>query len=405
MPKFKWVGFNKDGKKQSGEIEADSERQAKKALRRQGIKPKTVEKPSALEIDLGQLLVDKGFIKAFKQEELVKFTSQLSTLINAGVPILECLEILYKQQRNPNFKSMIRRISEEVGGGKSLYDAMNAQKGFDRLYINLVKAGEAGGILDSILNKLASHMENQQRIKSQVKGALMYPAIVVVVGIGVIIGLMVFVVPQFVGMLTDTGQEIPWVTQVVIDTSEFFQKYTLLLMPVLIVAAFFGLNFIKTPEGKPMWDKFMMRLPLFGQLVIKGNLASFTRTLSTMLGAGVSILESLDICIQTLDNSVIAKDLEQVKKSVTEGKAITEPLTRITYFPELVAQMIKVGESTGNLDSMLMKVSDVFEKELENVIGTMTKMIEPLILVGLGGIIGFVLIAMYLPVFMSAGGA
>lgn len=405
MANYKWEGFTKEGKKTTGEIEADTEKQAKLFLRRQGIRPKKVIPPSVFEVDLGRLMVDKGILKPFKTEEIVKFTSQLSTLINAGVPILECLEILYKQQKNPILKSIIKKISEDVGGGKSLFEAMEGQKGFDRLYINLVKAGEAGGILDTILSKLAKHMENQQKIKSEVKGALMYPAIVTVVGIGVIIGLMIFVVPQFVGMLSDTGQQIPWVTQVVIDTSEFFQKYTLISAPIVIAFVIFMLSWIKTPEGKPVFDAFIMKVPLFGQLVIKGNLASFTRTLATMLTAGVSIIESLEICIQTLDNTVIAKDLEKVKKAVTEGKSITEPLSRITYFPDMVSQMIKVGESTGNLDEMLTKVSDVFEKELEVVIGTLTKMIEPLILVGLGGIIGFVLIAMYLPMFMSAGGA
>jgi type IV pilus assembly protein PilC len=195
------------------------------------------------------------------------------------------------------------------------------------------------------------------------------------------------------------------VTQVVIDTSEIFQKYTLLMLPILAALIIFILSYIKTPEGKVIYDRVVMKTPMFGQLVVKSNLASFTRTLSTMLSSGVSIIESLEICIETLDNTQIAKDIEKVRKAVTEGKSITEPLTRISYFPDLVAQMIKVGESTGNLDSMLLKVSDVFERELEVIIGTLTKMIEPLILVGLGGVIGFVMIAMYLPMFMSAGGA
>jgi type IV pilus assembly protein PilC len=407
MANYKWIGFTKDGKKTNGEIEADSEKQAKMFLRRQGIKPREVQAPSPFEIDLGRLLVDRGIIKPFKQEELVKFTTQLSTLINAGVPILECMEILSKQQKNPFLKSIIKKISDDVGGGKSLYEALevHSSKGFGKLYVNLVKAGEAGGILDTILEKLGKHMENQERIRGAVKGAMMYPAIVSVVGTGVVIGLMVFVVPQFVGMLTDSGQAIPWVTQVVIDTSEIFQKYTLLMLPILAALIIFILSYIKTPEGKVIYDRVVMKTPMFGQLVVKSNLASFTRTLSTMLSSGVSIIESLEICIETLDNTQIAKDIEKVRKAVTEGKSITEPLTRISYFPDLVAQMIKVGESTGNLDSMLLKVSDVFERELEVIIGTLTKMIEPLILVGLGGVIGFVMIAMYLPMFMSAGGA
>lgn len=405
MAIYKWTGFTKDGKKTNGEVDADSEREVKKILRRQGIRPRKVIAPSVLELDLGQLLVDKGILKPFNQEELGKFTEQLSTLINAGVPILECLEILYKQQKNAALKKTIRQISDEVGSGKALAEALEGKVGFGKLYVNLVKAGEAAGILDSILTKLGEHMENQRKIKGQVKGALMYPAIVCVVGSGVIMALMILVVPQFVGMLTDSGQAIPFVTQVVINASDFFRNYTLLAMPVVAAAIIFILQYIKTPEGKVHFDIFLMRMPMFGQLVIKSNLASFTRTLSTMLSSGVSIIDSLEICIETLDNSVIAKDLQKVQKAVVEGKQITEPLTRISYFPDLVAQMIKVGEATGNLDAMLMKVSVVFEKELEEVIGGITKMIEPLILVGLGGIIGFVLIAMYLPMFMSAGGA
>jgi type IV pilus assembly protein PilC len=405
MAKYKWKGVTKDGKKSEGEVEANSEREVKRILRRQGMRPRKIDAPSILDVDLGQFLVDRGILKAFTQAELCKFTNQLSTLINAGVPILECLEILGKQQKNPSLKTIIRQISDEVGGGKALYESIEGKSGFDKLYVNLVKAGEAAGILDTILTKLGEHMENQERIKGQVKGALMYPTIVCIIGAGVILALMIFVVPQFVGMLTDTGQEIPWVTRVVIAASDFFRNYTLVAMPVVALAGVFVVQYIKTPEGKVHFDIFMMKLPMFGQLVIKSDLTSFTRTLSTMLSSGVSIIESLDVCIQTLDNSVIAKDLSKVKKAVIEGKAITEPLARISYFPDLVAQMIKVGEATGNLDAMLMKVSVVFEKELEEVIGGLTKMIEPLILVGLGGIIGFVLIAMYLPMFMGAGGA
>lgn len=405
MGVFKYTGFTKDGKKVDGEIDADTEREVKKMLRRKGIRPRKITAPSVLDVDLGAFLVDKGILKPFGMDDLVKFTTQLSTLINAGVPILECLEILAKQQKNPYLKKIVRQIIDEVGGGKALADAIEGKVGFDKLYCNLVRAGETAGILDTILTKLAEHMETSQEIKKQVKGALMYPAVVSCIGFGVVWALMIFVVPQFVGMLTDTGQEVPLVTQIVINVSDFFRNYTLVAVPVAVVLVIFVLQYIKTPEGKIQLDVLMMKLPMFGQLVIKSNLTSFTRTLSTMLGAGVSIIDALEICIETIDNSVIAKDLSKVKKAVTEGKAITEPLLRISYFPDLVGQMIKVGESTGNLDTMLLKVSDVFEKELKEVIEGLTKLVEPLILVGLGGVIGFVMIAMYLPMFMGAGGA
>lgn len=404
MAKYRYIGFTGEGKKVENTIEADTVRDAKRVLRRQNIRATKIMEPSFFEADLGQFLVDKGLARPFGRVELMRFTRQLSILINAGVPILECMEILHKQEQNMVLKRVIKSISTQIEEGKSLFDAMSQQHGFDKLYCALVKAGESAGILDSILNKLAEFLEKAEKLKKQVKSALTYPVIVIFVGIVVIFGLMTFVVPQFVGILKESNQEIPWVTQTVIDISNFFQNYTLLLIAGLVAAAMIFINFIKTKEGKQVWDRFTMKAPLFGMLVIKGNLGAFTRTLATMLAAGVPIIDSLEICIETLDNTQIAKDLTRVRKAVIEGKSITDPLSRITYFPPLVTQMIKVGESTGNLDQMLVKVADVFEDEVEELVGNLTKLIEPIILVVLGGIIGFVLIAMYLPIFMSAGG-
>lgn len=404
MPKFKYIGFTAQGKKVESTIEADTEKDAKRILRRQNIRTTKVTAPSFFEADLGQWMVDKGLARPFGRAELMRFTRQLAILINAGVPILECLEILNKQEQNPVLKRVVKNVSMQVEEGKSLYESLSQQQGFDKLYCNLVKAGEAAGILDSILNKLAEFLEKQEKLKKQVKSALTYPVIVLLVGFVVIFGLMTFVVPQFVGMLTESGQEIPWVTQTVIDVSDFFRNYTLLLIAAIVAGTMFFLNFIKTREGKIQWDRFTMKVPLFGLLIIKGNLGAFTRTLATMLSAGVPIIDSLEICIDTLDNTQIAKDLNKVRQAVIEGKSITEPLSRIAYFPPLVTQMMKVGESTGNLDTMLVKVADVFQEEVEELVSNLTKLIEPFILVFLGGLIGFVLIAMYLPIFMSAGG-
>lgn len=404
MAKFKYVGFTPDGKKIEDAIDAESIREAKKLLKRQNIRATRVSEASIFEADLGQFLVEMGLSRPFGRVEIMRFTRQLSILINAGVPILECMEILYKQEQNLVLKKVIKNVSIQIEEGKSLYDAMSNQQGFDKLYCSLVKAGESAGILDTILNKLAEFLEKAEKLKKQVKSALTYPVIVVIVGIVVIFGLMTFVVPQFVDILKDSNQEIPWITQVVIDISHFFQNYTLLLIAGMVAFAMIFMNYIKTKEGKQAWDRFTMKAPLFGMLVIKGNLGSFTRTLATMLAAGVPIIDALEICIETLDNTQIAKDLKKVRKAVIEGKSITEPLSRIAYFPPLVTQMIKVGEATGNLDSMLVKVADVFEEEVEELVGNLTKLIEPLILVVLGGIIAAVLIAMYLPIFMSAGG-
>ncbi len=404
MPKYRYIGFTGEGRKVENSIEAETVRDAKRILRRQNIRATKIIEPSFFEADLGQFMVDKGLARPFGRVELMRFTRQLAILINAGVPILECMEILHKQEQNMVLKRVIRNITTQIEEGKSLFDAMSQQQGFDKLYCALVRAGESAGILDNILNKLAEFLEKAEKLKKQVKSALTYPVIVIIVGIAVVFGLMTFVVPQFVGILQESNQEIPWVTQTVMDISAFFQNYTLLLLAGIVAFFMIFVNFIKTKEGKKAWDRFTMKVPLFGMLIIKGNLGSFTRTLSTMLAAGVPIIDSLEICIETLDNTQMAKDLTKVRKAVIEGKSITDPLGRISYFPPLITQMIKVGESTGNLDQMLLKVADVFEEEVEELVGNMTKLIEPLILVVLGGIIGFVLIAMYLPIFMSAGG-
>lgn len=402
---YKYQGVNAEGKKVEGEIEGKDTSHVKRILRRQGIKARKVTAPSPLDIDLGMWMVDKGLSKPFGLLELNKFTRQLSILIDAGVPIMESLEILGKQEKNPSLRRSIASIVENVGSGKALAESMEKEKGFSKLYVSLVKAGEAAGILDGILNKLSEFMEKQQAIKKKVKKALTYPVIVVCIGIIVTWGLMVFVVPQFVGMLKDSNQEIPAVTQLVINISNFFQEYTLLMIPLGFVSSIVFVNYIKTKQGKIAWDRFTMKAPLFGSLIIKGGLSGFSRTLSTMLGAGVPLIESLDICIDTLDNTQMAKDIRGVREAVIKGKSITEPLGRISYFPPLVNQMVKVGESTGNLDEMLMKVADVFEEETNDVIDQITSLIEPIILVGLGTVIGTVLIAMYLPIFMAAGGA
>jgi type IV pilus assembly protein PilC len=403
MGNWRWQGLDKNGKRSSGSIDAGSEKEARRLLRSQGVRPQSVSPPSILEFDITEWMVERGLAKPFGVKDLAGFTRQLSIMVGAGIPILECLEILTKSMTNPTLRKAIKNIHREVGEGKSISDAMSKQTGFTRLYCNLVKAGEAGGILEGILNKLNEHMERQEKTKSQVKSALTYPTIVVLVGIGVIWAMLVFVVPQFVSMLTDTGQDIPAITQFVIDTSDFMGEYTLTGIPILAVMGFLLSSYTKTPSGKIVFDSIIMKVPLFGGIIIKGNLASFSRTLSTMLSAGVSLIDSLDICIETVDNAVIVNDLKLVRKKVVEGKTLTEPLLKISYFPEMVVQMVRVGESTGNVDQMLEKIASVFEAEVSALVEGMTKLIEPLIIVVLGGVIATILVAMYLPMFMAAG--
>jgi len=405
MGNWRYEGFDKDGKKVEGSLDASSDKEVRRLLRTRGVRPKKIIAPSLLEFDIGEWLVAKGFAQAFGFKELARFTKNLSTMIEAGVPIIASLEILYKSEKNPSLKRSIKNIARDVEEGKTIAEALSRQKGFDKLYCNLVKAGEAGGILDKILIKLTEHMEKIMKTRAAIKSALTYPVIVVIVGVAVIWGLLVFVVPQFVDMLANTGQEPPWVTQAVVNSSEIIGEYTPMAIPIVIISIVLLSAYIKTSTGKLIYDKVTMNIPIFGSIIIKGNLSTFARTLSTMLSSGVSLIDSLDIVIETVDNKVISKDLTMVKNKVIEGKTLTEPLETIRYFPEMVAQMIKVGEQTGRIDQMLERVADVFEEEVSALVGEMTKMIEPLIIVVLGGIVAFILVAMYLPIFMSAGGA
>lgn len=406
MATWKYIGVDKDRKTVSGELEVGSMKEARQKLRNEGIRPKKITPPSILEVDLGELMVKAGLAKPFTKLELLSFTRQLGVMIDAGVPILQCLEILYKSQKNPSFKKIIKKVAEDIGAGKSLSEALALQDkySFDNIFVNMIKAGEVGGVLDDAILKLVEFMEKDERTKKAIKSAMTYPAVVSLVGVGVIYGLMVFVIPRFTAILSNSGQKIPAITQFVINTSDFIGEYALLIFVVGFILALFLSKYIKTKEGKPIFDKFMMNLPVFGNIIIKGNLASFTRTLSTMLGSGVSLIDSLDICSTAVDSSIIAQDILQVRKSVAQGETMAEPLLRIKYFPEMVAQMVKIGEQTGEMDAMLRKTASIFEEDVNDSVSNMTKLIEPIVIVVLGGIVAVLLVAMYLPIFLSAGG-
>ncbi len=405
MGKWRWTGVAKDGARVTGEDDVRDKFELKRILKMRGVKPIRLTPPSALEIDLGMWMVENGFAKPFTDLDLMNFTSQMAVMIGSGVPLIQSIEILYKQEKNKVLQLTLRKISTQVAAGKSLSEALREQKGFTEIYCNLVKAGESTGSLDGILNKLSEYLEKVAKIKAQIKSAMTYPSIVMVVGAAVIYTMLMFVVPKFTEMLTDSGQEIPAITQFVIDFSLLLQQFGLVGL-VIVVAAFIALSaYIKTPGGRPYFDRFMMKMPIFGIVVIKGNLAQFTRTMATMLTSGMAIIDSLDICIATVENVVMRADLRKVRMAVEVGKTFAGPLEKIPYFPAMVAQMIRIGEQTGTLDQMLEKVSTIFERDVEASIGAAVKLIEPIILVVLGGIVGTILIAMYLPMFMSAGGA
>ncbi|MBP9673946.1 MAG: type II secretion system F family protein [Bacteriovoracaceae bacterium] len=403
MADWNWEGFDRDGKKAFGIIQADSKEDARKLLRIRHIRVSKLNSPSVLNLDLGTWLISRGFARSVGDKTIASFTKKLSILISAGVPILKSLEILHKQEKNIILKESVRHIAADVGSGKTLSDAMSSHKQFDRLYYSLVRAGEVGGILDNILQRIATYLENQIRIKGKVKSAMLYPAVVTAVGVLLVSFLMTFVVPRFAEMLKGSGQTLPFITQAVLQISSLLRHYGIYIFSFIFILFALFKRYIKTSLGRQFWDRFIMTMPLFGNLVIKANLASFSRTLSTLLSSGVSLIDALDTCAEALDNVVVSKDVRRVRKYITEGKTLSEPLSRIYYFPEMVSQMVKVGESTGKLDEMLAKVADVFDEEVEDMVANLTKLIEPLILLVLGGIVAIILLAMYLPIFMTSG--
>ena len=405
MAKWKYVGLDKNRKKVSGEVEAETMREFRAELKALKVRPTKIVKPSVFSADLGELFVALGMSKGFSQEELTQFFRQLGTMLDAGVPILDGLEIIVKAQKNPSFKKLIRGVTQEIRDGKSFSEAMRGKKGFEDLLVNLIKAGEAGGVLDSVILKIVDFMEKQEKTKKTVKKAMILPALIFVVSVAVICVMMLFVIPQFVSLIQEGGQELPAITQFVIDVSDFFGSYFVVLFLGAIAAFVLISQYIKTRQGKAAFDQLMMKMPIFGTVVIKGNLASFARTLSTMLNAGIPIIDSLEICVSTLSNSVIAKDISRVRTSLAQGKTMVSQLVKITYFPTIITQMVKIGEETGQMDSMLLKISAVFENDVDEAVAAMSSLIGPLVVVFLGGIIGVVMIAMYLPIFMSAGSA
>ena len=315
MANWKYIGVEKGGKTVSGELDASSEKDIRKKLRAKGIRPKKVSMPSILDMDLGELLADRGLVKPFGKAEILNFTRQLGVMIDAGVPILQCLEILYKSQKNISFKKLVKKIAEEVGGGKSLSEALSKKQGFSMFYINMIKAGEAGGVLDKIFAKLVDFMERDEKTKKAVKSALTYPAITAMVGMVVVVGLMVFVIPKFTEMIAASGEEVPLITQLVVSTSDLFRKYFLAIFVGGIASIIALSQYVKSKEGKIIFDKILIKLPLIGDIIIKGSLTSFSLTLSTMLGSGVALIDSLSICIDTIENSVIAKDIAAIRCS------------------------------------------------------------------------------------------
>lgn len=401
MPIFLWEGKDRTGSIKKGEYDAPNEAAVRVYLRGIRITPTDISsKPtSILTTKLGGPRQQR-----IKTKDLVVFTRQFSTMIDAGLPLVQGLEILANQQVNKSFKRVLTDIKETVEGGSTLADALKRHpRVFDELYVNLVAAGEVGGILDTILQRLSIHLEKMEALRRKVKGAMIYPIIVLIVAVAAISALLIFVIPIFEKMFSEFGKELPAFTRMVIDLSKWLNTWIIPLIFFLGIFSFFFLKFYKTPKGRLLIDGFVLKLPVMGDLVRKIAIARFTRTLGTMISSGVPILDGLDIVGRTAGNKIIQNAIDTTRKSIAEGKNFAEPLTTTGVFPPMVVQMISVGESTGALDAMLGKIADFYDEEVDAGVEALTTMLEPLLIVFLGGVIGSLIIAMYLPIFTMAG--
>jgi type IV pilus assembly protein PilC len=403
VPVFAYEGRTTGGEVRSGSIEADSVDAARSRLRSMQIQPTKVQKKGGMfQVELK--IPTPAFLKPkVSTKDLVIFTRQFATMIDSGLPLVQCLDIQAKQAANETFRHELSTIKDTVESGSTFADALKKfPKTFDELYRNMVAAGEVGGILDTILNRLAVYLEKADKLKRQIKGAMMYPLITVIVAAVVVAVLLLKVVPTFEKMFAEFGSSLPGPTQFVIDLSEWLQSNFVFMVVILIAGFFTGRYTYRTSAGRFFVDKYTLRLPVMGELLTRVAVARFCRTLGTMIASGVPILEALDICGRTAGNKVIEHAVNKVRDSISEGRTISQPLSESKVFPEMVCQMISVGEATGALDIMLNKVADFYEEEVDQSVENLTSMLEPMIMVFLGVIIGGLVIAMYLPIFSMA---
>jgi type IV pilus assembly protein PilC len=399
MPIFQWKARTRQGSLKKGEIEAMNEAAVMAQLRSQMLLPVTVKEKSK---DVSEYL---PFLKqGIKTRELVIFTRQFATMIDAGLPLVQCLDILGNQNTNKTFKEIIRTVKSDVEQGSTFADALRKHpKPYDDLYVNLVQAGEIGGILDTILNRLAVYLEKADKLAKKVKGAMIYPTTVLVIAIAVVALMLVKVIPTFEKMFEDFGGELPGPTAFVVMLSHFMQEWIGPFLVVIVgsIMAFFAAR-RRNLKFRRATDALALKLPVFGPLLRKVAVARFTRTLGTMIASGVPILDGLDIVAKTAGNMVIEEALRKVRAAITEGKTIAEPLAESDVFPGLVTQMIAVGEETGAMETMLAKIADFYDEEVDAAVDALTAMLEPIMMVFLGGAVGGMLIAMYLPIFKIA---
>ena len=404
MPVFVWKGRTLAGEAQSGEIEVGRQDEAVELLRKKRIlvtsmRPKT-----------GGFQLPKFGGSGVTTKDLAIFTRQFATMISAGLPLVQCLDILGKQASKPSFGRVIGDVTREVEAGSTLADALGKHKNvFDDLFRNMVAAGEAGGVLDEILMRLATYIEKAEALKRKVQGAMVYPAVVLSVCVGAATFMLIFIIPTFAKMFMDFGGELPLPTKIVLMLSNGLQHFWWVFVLVIVGGTIAFKRYRATEAGHRNIDAAMLRMPVLGDVLLKGAVARFTRTLGTLIASGVPILAGLEITARTSGNKIISEAIMTARASISEGETVSAPLKASGVFPPMVVQMISVGEQTGALDEMLTKIAVFYESEVDTAVDSMTSIIEPLMIVLMGSMVGGMVVAMYLPMFklisVVAGGA
>jgi len=399
MAVFVWEGKTAQGKALKGEMEAHNAQAVLARLRSQRIQPNPArvrEKGKGLEREI----TIPGFREKIKPRDVMIFTRQFATMIDAGLPIVQGLDILTQQTENKTFRNTIRAIKQDVEGGATLAESLRKHpKAFDDLYVNMVAAGEIGGVLNTILNRIAIYIEKAAKLKRKVKGAMIYPCTIIVVAVGVVTILLLYVIPVFAELYGSMGKALPLPTQITINISNWFRAYFFVVFGVVIAAGVVLRMYYQTDNGRLMIDRLSLRLPILGDLLRKVAVARFAQNMSVLLSSGVPILDGLAITARTAGNKVVEQAVMQCRVSISQGKTIAEPLAESKVFPPMVCQMVAVGENTGALDSLLKKVAEFYEEEVDDAVANLTALMEPLIMVVLGVILGGLVISMYLPIF------
>ncbi len=405
MAKFKYIALDKEGRELSGVIESTSENRARKELAAQGFSVSRIAEVAAIASDKKASAAKTKkplFGTGVKKENITVFSRQLSTLLKAGLPLLRALEVIGRQEKNPYFKAVVEQLADNVRTGNKFSDGLSQHpKIFDKLYVNMAKAGEAGGVLDVVLDRLSTFQEKALKTTNKVKSAMVYPIVIMGVAVAIVAILMIFVVPQFQKIFTDMlkgNARMPALTQMIIDISDFMKENYILTGLIIVGVILFVKIFFKTKIGIRVWDTAALKLPKIGDLVMKSTVARFTRTFGTLLASGVPILEALTITRGTIKNSLISDALSRVHDRVRDGENLSTPLDQQNIFPTMVTSMVEVGEETGQLPEMLNRIADNYDDEVDNSVGAITSVIEPIMIVFLAVVVGTIVIALFLPI-------